>query len=182
MSIYRFDSLFQVTAILTQGPGKMSRGLLHLRGLQQSISRKLLKILHSQGKTFWHLSPPQQQQLCSFCCLQHHRLLSTKHTPLHTAKTVNAADPVKQENQPLSGPKTEVDAAGSSAKQQPDAWVTEFRQPVPQLNWDYLCNPNNRDIIRNNVANRKGVGDVDRVVRWVNVRTMKLKKEYLWQV
>lgn len=35
--------------------------------------------------------------------------------------------------------------------------------PEPQFDWDYL-NDDNAEEIRRNIKNRKGVGDIDRVV------------------
>lgn len=34
----------------------------------------------------------------------------------------------------------------------------------PELDLEYLCNVNNRDEINNNIKNRKGVGDIDKVL------------------
>ena len=149
----------------------MSRSVFLFPRMRQSISRELLKIFHSRGKTFSQLISPQQ--LCSFCCLQHHRLMSSKQTPLHRPTTVDATDALKRENRSSSVEKSELDGVGSSAWQQPNAWLTEFHRPAPQLNWDYLCNPDNRDFIRENIVNRKGVGDIDRVVSNVNVRRVR---------
>ncbi|XP_025105730.1 serine--tRNA ligase, mitochondrial-like [Pomacea canaliculata] len=46
---------------------------------------------------------------------------------------------------------------------QPIAWEEHMQFPGPQLNWEYLCNPDNTDIIQANISNRKGVGDIHRV-------------------
>ena len=140
----------------------MSQSLFRLPSLRQSVCRELQRLLRSRacsGKTSSHPHP-----LCSLCCLQHQRLLSTEQAPVHRAKGVNATDSLNNENRPPSGLTNEVDSVRSSAWQQPDAWMSEFHGPAPQLNWDYLCNPDNRDVIRNNIVNRKGVGDIDRVV------------------
>ena len=36
--------------------------------------------------------------------------------------------------------------------------------PQPEFDWNYLCNVDNIEKIRTNISNRKGVGDIDRVV------------------
>ena len=41
---------------------------------------------------------------------------------------------------------------------------TELNIPVPEFDFDYLCDPLNREEIRENIINRKGVGDIDKVV------------------
>ena len=143
----------------------MSQSLFRLPSLRQSVCRELQRLLRSRacsGKTSSH--PAHPHPLCSLCCLQHQRLLSTEQAPVHRAKAVNAAHPLNNKNQPPSSLMSEPDSVRSSAWQQPDAWMSEFHGPAPQLNWDYLCNPDNRDFIRDNIANRKGVGDIDRVV------------------
>ena len=37
--------------------------------------------------------------------------------------------------------------------------------PEPEFDFKYLCDPKNTETIRKNVHNRKGVGDIDKVVR-----------------
>ena len=142
----------------------MSQSLFRLPSLRQSVCRELQRLLHSRASRGKTSNPARPHPLCSFCYLQHQRLLSTEQAPVHRAKAVNAAGSLNDENRPPSGLTGEVDSARSSAWQQPDAWMSEFQGPAPQLNWDYLCNPDNRDFIRDNIANRKGVGDIDRVV------------------
>ena len=39
-----------------------------------------------------------------------------------------------------------------------------FRVPVAEFDWDYLCDPDNRADIAENISNRKGVGDIDVLV------------------
>lgn len=34
----------------------------------------------------------------------------------------------------------------------------------PEFNFDFLCDPRNTDSIKENIANRKGIGNIDRVV------------------
>ncbi|WAR18892.1 SYSM-like protein, partial [Mya arenaria] len=43
-------------------------------------------------------------------------------------------------------------------------WKQQFELREPEFNLEYLLDEKNRDVIRKNVANRKGVGDIDRVV------------------
>lgn len=46
--------------------------------------------------------------------------------------------------------------------------VIDTRQflPEPEYNIDFLCNPANRDVIFNNIKRRKGVGDIDKVLKY----------------
>ena len=39
-----------------------------------------------------------------------------------------------------------------------------FSAPVAEFDWDYLCDPDNRAAIAENISNRKGVGDIDVLV------------------
>ncbi len=41
---------------------------------------------------------------------------------------------------------------------------TEDKLPQPEPDFNYLCDPNNTQEIRENIANRKGRGDIDQVV------------------
>ena len=36
----------------------------------------------------------------------------------------------------------------------------------PNYDWDYLTNPMNRDEIRQNIINRKGIGNIDKLVNF----------------
>jgi seryl-tRNA synthetase len=48
-----------------------------------------------------------------------------------------------------------------------------FHFPEPEFNWQYLCNSNNMEEIRKNIVNRKGVGDIDRVVSlWKSLQSL----------
>ncbi|XP_020282469.1 serine--tRNA ligase, mitochondrial [Pseudomyrmex gracilis] len=38
--------------------------------------------------------------------------------------------------------------------------------PEPEYNIAFLCNPENRDVISNNIKRRKGVGDIDKVLEY----------------
>lgn len=38
--------------------------------------------------------------------------------------------------------------------------------PEPEYNIAFLCNPENRDVISNNIKTRKGVGDIDKVLEY----------------
>lgn len=38
--------------------------------------------------------------------------------------------------------------------------------PEPEYNIDFLCNPANRDVIFNNIKRRKGIGDIDKVLKY----------------
>lgn len=61
--------------------------------------------------------------------------------------------------------KTNAPSNGSERHHQPHAWSTPFSVPVPQLNWEFLCNPSNSSEIHRNIVNRKGVGDIDNLCR-----------------
>ncbi len=40
-------------------------------------------------------------------------------------------------------------------------------QPIqPDYDWDYICDPANTEDIKQNITNRKGVGDIDKLVRF----------------
>lgn len=39
-----------------------------------------------------------------------------------------------------------------------------FKEPVPDFDWDYLCNLDNCAAIRENIKSRKGVGNIDELV------------------
>ena len=39
-----------------------------------------------------------------------------------------------------------------------------FKAPLPDFDWEYLCDPDNTAAIRENINNRKGVGDIDVLV------------------
>ena len=39
-----------------------------------------------------------------------------------------------------------------------------FKEPVPDFDWDYLCNLDNSAAIRENIKSRKGVGNIDELV------------------
>ena len=55
----------------------------------------------------------------------------------------------------------------------------EFRIPEPEYDWDYLCDPKNRDAIQQNIINRKGVGNIDAVVSFLwRLTLLMLKAEY----
>ena len=41
---------------------------------------------------------------------------------------------------------------------------SEFVPPEPHFNWDYLCNPDNKHTIEENIVKRKGIGDINLVV------------------
>ena len=49
-----------------------------------------------------------------------------------------------------------------------------FQAPVAEFDWDYLCGPDNRAAIAENISNRKGVGDIDLLVS--NLMTVSHKK------
>ena len=46
----------------------------------------------------------------------------------------------------------------------PDAWTRPFQAPQPEFDWEYLCDEKNKKEIEENIGNRKGVGDVSRMV------------------
>lgn len=43
---------------------------------------------------------------------------------------------------------------------------TKLCIPEPEYNIAFLCNPENRDVILNNIKRRKGVGDIDKVLEY----------------
>nr|KAG5712361.1 hypothetical protein BaRGS_023940 [Batillaria attramentaria] len=80
----------------------------------------------------------------------------------------------------------DLEAGSVSPWTQPDAWEQAFVRPEPQLDWTFLCHPDNREKIRANIASRKGVGlgDIDKVVQlWNQHQTAKtaMEKQSLWQ-
>ena len=46
----------------------------------------------------------------------------------------------------------------------PDAWTRPFQAPQPEFDWEYLCDEKNKKEIEENICNRKGVGDVSKMV------------------
>ena len=47
---------------------------------------------------------------------------------------------------------------------QPNVWKNNFDFPRSQLDWKFLCDPFNREFIRNNIIRRNGNGDIDKLV------------------
>lgn len=47
---------------------------------------------------------------------------------------------------------------------QTSAWESYFHQPIPYIDWDFLCDPQNHKAISTNIANRKGTGNIEKVV------------------
>jgi seryl-tRNA synthetase len=45
-----------------------------------------------------------------------------------------------------------------------DAWGGNFTAPTPEFDWQYLCDDANLAEIEQNIADRKGVGDIAKVV------------------
>nr|XP_022333624.1 serine--tRNA ligase, mitochondrial-like [Crassostrea virginica]XP_022333625.1 serine--tRNA ligase, mitochondrial-like [Crassostrea virginica] len=46
----------------------------------------------------------------------------------------------------------------------PDAWTRPFEAPQPEFDWEYLCDENKKKEIEENIGNRKGVGDVSKMI------------------
>ncbi|KAI8785149.1 serine--tRNA ligase, mitochondrial, partial [Biomphalaria glabrata] len=46
---------------------------------------------------------------------------------------------------------------------EPEEWKQPFHLPEPELDWDFLLNPENADVIYKNISNRKGIGDIYKV-------------------
>ncbi|XP_062620947.1 serine--tRNA ligase, mitochondrial-like [Saccostrea cucullata] len=42
-------------------------------------------------------------------------------------------------------------------------WTQSFDPPVPEFDWQYLCDEKNQKEIKENIINRKGVGDIEKV-------------------
>lgn len=47
---------------------------------------------------------------------------------------------------------------------QPSEWDSPFKLPEPELDWAFLLDRNNTELIANNILSRKGVGDIHKVV------------------
>ena len=44
--------------------------------------------------------------------------------------------------------------------------VSSINMPEPEFDWEYILNTDNKEVICTNILNRKGVGDIDKVVSW----------------
>ncbi|KAK0058546.1 serine--tRNA ligase mitochondrial [Biomphalaria pfeifferi] len=68
-------------------------------------------------------------------------------------------------------------ASSTSQRQElstePEEWRQPFHLPEPELDWDFLLNPENADMIYKNISNRKGIGDIYKVLNL----SKELKKE-----
>ncbi|XP_071080067.1 serine--tRNA ligase, mitochondrial-like [Haliotis cracherodii] len=72
----------------------------------------------------------------------------------------------------------------NSKEQVPQAWQESFHLEPPQLDLQYLCNPQNTEQIHQNIVNRKGVGDIHKVVSlWqeYNKATEADYKKEIWK-
>ncbi|KAH9494406.1 seryl-tRNA synthetase [Bulinus truncatus] len=66
----------------------------------------------------------------------------------------------------------------------PPEWNKSFLLPEPELDWDYLLNPENAEVIARNVISRKGIGDIYKVLKLselMNNERDEHKKETLKQ-
>ncbi|KAK7504955.1 hypothetical protein BaRGS_00003983 [Batillaria attramentaria] len=131
------------------------------------------------------------QRVCSFCHQNHCSTLPLKRAvstspvffkELYTQTTsFQRAHDIAEEKGV-----GDLEAGSVSPWTQPDAWEQAFVRPEPQLDWTFLCHPDNREKIRANIASRKGVGlgDIDKVVQlWNQHQTAKtaMEKQSLWQ-
>ncbi|KAK6181368.1 hypothetical protein SNE40_009234 [Patella caerulea] len=63
-------------------------------------------------------------------------------------------------------------------------WQTKFESTNPEFDWDFLCDSKNLSFIENNIQNRKGVGDIQKVLYlWdrYNKEIMVANKEVVWK-
>ncbi|CAG5114708.1 unnamed protein product [Candidula unifasciata] len=51
-----------------------------------------------------------------------------------------------------------------SESSQPSEWDSPFQLPVPELDWAFLLDRKNTEFIANNILNRKGIGDIYKVI------------------
>ena len=58
----------------------------------------------------------------------------------------------------------QVHAANSIMSYGPREWNNQFHLKPPELDFDYLCNESNAAVIKQNIMNRKGIGDLDKLV------------------
>ena len=49
----------------------------------------------------------------------------------------------------------------------PSEWNRKLELPAPEFDWEYLCDERNLEEIKQNIENRKGVGDIHKVVSLV---------------
>ncbi|XP_069116062.1 serine--tRNA ligase, mitochondrial-like [Argopecten irradians] len=59
-----------------------------------------------------------------------------------------------------------------------DAWEQPLEMPEPELDWEYICKEN-RENITTNIINRKGVGDIDKVLD-LKTEFEATRKEETW--
>ncbi|KAL8610918.1 hypothetical protein ACOMHN_042536 [Nucella lapillus] len=140
----------------------MSRSCRFFPKLHQSVIKlgELHLLLRSTPITHQlKISPPSQQQICNHC-LQCHRRLFSKVSQTSHLDSVTAGN---QRSPDVKASLVEGGETGLSSSPLPKAWCTEFQRPEPKLNWDFLRDLKNSDLIRRNIVNRKGVGDIDRV-------------------
>lgn len=142
--------------------------------LMSRIPRLCTKFLHEKERSFsftnrLQLSLTQSQRVCSLCH-QCHQVSS----PLlkRTLSILSREESDWKDKEKSSECSSDLDSRErkstrkESPWRQPIAWEEHMQFPGPQLNWEYLCNPDNTDIIQANISNRKGVGDIHRVVSW----------------
>ncbi|OWF52314.1 serine--tRNA ligase, mitochondrial-like [Mizuhopecten yessoensis] len=55
------------------------------------------------------------------------------------------------------------DIQDSSEKSSQDDWQRPLEMPEPEIDWEYICEEN-RESITANIVNRKGIGDINRVL------------------
>lgn len=136
----------------------MSRNLFLIPLLHQSFPRRLQQILRNSFS-------PQifSSKICSVCLQNHRSFASTRQSHAQQTTFASAAASEKHESE-RSSPEAVEPKTSDWQQHQPEAWKSQFQPPEPQLNWEYLCNPDNLEFIRENIAHRKGVGDIDKVV------------------
>ncbi|XP_059174325.1 serine--tRNA ligase, mitochondrial-like [Physella acuta] len=67
---------------------------------------------------------------------------------------------------------------------EPAEWDQPFQLPEPELDWDFLLSPQNTEMISQNILNRKGIGDIHKVINLSQAVTQEkdvAKKEKLRQ-
>ena len=90
----------------------------------------------------------------TFCQLQHYKKLSLLSYKIRQAQV--QLHLYSSDRKITAGPKDRNDT---------DVSKDTFVPPMPQLDFDFLCDTRNADFTQSNIETRKGVGDIHKVVR-----------------